>query len=121
MANLNISVDKDTEGNVNLIYILYLVGIVFGPVAIVGVIMAYLGRSKSGAVIDSHYSNQINLFWKYLLFMLIGALLSYVLIGYLMLLAAVVWFVIRNVQGLQAMSRGEAIARPDSWGFSHTG
>ncbi|MEH6410855.1 MAG: DUF4870 domain-containing protein [Hyphomonas sp.] len=112
-----ISVDPNTRGNANLIYILYLVGIVVGITPIVGVIMAYLGKGKGDAVLESHYNNQINIFWKGLLYSVIGVVLTAVLIGVLILLAALVWYIIRCVKGMQALSAGQAIENPGSWMF----
>lgn len=112
-----ISVDPNTRGNANLIYILYLVGIVVGITPIVGVIMAYLGKGKGDAVLESHYNNQINIFWKGFLYSVIGIVLTFVLIGVLVLLAALVWYIIRCIKGMQALSSGQAIENPGSWMF----
>lgn len=110
-----LSVDPNTRGNANLIYILYLVGLVVGITGIVGVIMAYLGKGKGDAILDTHYNNQINIFWKFFLYAVIGMILSIVLIGILILLAAVVWYIIRVVKGMQALSSGQPIENPGSW------
>ncbi|MFN7056769.1 DUF4870 family protein [Hyphomonas sp.] len=110
-----ISVDPNTQGNANLIYILYLVSLVVGITGIVGVIMAYLAKGKGNSVLESHYNNQINIFWKFFLYMVIGLILAIVVIGVLIMLAAVVWYIIRVVQGMQALSAGQPIANPGSW------
>jgi uncharacterized membrane protein len=112
-----ISVDPNTKGNANLIYILYLVGIVIGITPIIGVIMAYMGKGKGDAVLDSHYNNQINIFWKGLLYSVIGAVLTVVVIGLLILLAALIWYIVRTVKGMQALSAGQAVENPGSWMF----
>lgn len=113
--NTPISVDPNTQGNVNLIYILYLVGIVAGVTTLVGVIMAYIGKDGASALTTNHYNNQINIFWKGLLYSVIGIVLTPILIGILILLGALVWYIIRVVQGMQAMSQGREIANPGSW------
>ncbi|MEM1105009.1 MAG: DUF4870 domain-containing protein [Pseudomonadota bacterium] len=112
-----VSVDPNTQGNANLIYILYLVSIIVGITGLVGVIMAYIGKDGASDVLVSHYNNQINIFWKMLLFGVIGIILTVVVIGVLILLAALIWYIIRCVKGMQALSRGEAITNPGSWGF----
>lgn len=114
-----VSVEPNSQGNANLIYILYLVAIAVGVTGIVGVVMAYMakGEAKDNPVLLSHYNNQINIFWKYLLYILVGIVLSVVFIGFLIILAALVWFIIRNVKGMQALSRGQAIENPGSWGI----
>ncbi|MEM1151432.1 MAG: DUF4870 domain-containing protein [Pseudomonadota bacterium] len=112
-----ISVDPNTQGNANLIYILYLVSIVVGITGLVGVIMAYIGKDGASDLLISHYNNQINIFWKGLLYGLIGLVLSLVVIGILVLFAALIWYIVRCVKGMQSLSRGEPIANPGSWGF----
>lgn len=110
-----ISVDPGTRGNANLIYFLYLASLVLGITAIVGVVMAYLGKGKGDAIADSHYSNQINIFWKMLLYCIIASFLTLILIGILIFLAAVVWYIVRIVKGMQALSAGEPAENPESW------
>lgn len=114
---VQLSVDPNSKGNVNLIYILYLVSIVVGVTGIVGVIMAYLGKGKGDAMLDSHYNNQINIFWKFFLYAVIGSILTVIVIGLVILLAAVVWYIIRTVKGMQALSAGQPIENPGSWMF----
>lgn len=112
-----ISTNPNERGNANLIYILYLVAIAFGLTAIVGVVMAYMAKDEAPDWLKSHYHNHINIFWKGLLYMLIGAVLMVVIIGFLVMLAALIWYIVRIVKGMQALSKGEAIDNPSSWGF----
>ncbi|MEQ8556830.1 MAG: hypothetical protein RIB03_00800 [Henriciella sp.] len=117
MSDTQLSIDPGQKGNVNLIYILYLISLVVGVTSIIGVIMAYIGKSGASPALVSHYNNQINIFWKMLVFAIIGAVLSIVLVGFLVLLAAVVWFIIRVVKGMQALSADQPIEDPGSWGI----
>ncbi|MEO0815996.1 MAG: DUF4870 domain-containing protein [Pseudomonadota bacterium] len=112
-----ISVDPNTQGNANLIYILYLLSIAVGLTALVGVIMAYIGKDGASPTLTSHYDNQINIFWKGLLYSLIGLVLTFVIIGIVVLLATLIWYIVRCVKGMQALSRGEPVPNPGSWGF----
>ena len=115
--NDQLSIDPNTQGNANLIYILYLLGIVVGITGLVGVIMAYIGKEGADPLMTNHYNNQINIFWKAFLYGVIGMVLTVVLIGILILLATLVWYIIRCVQGMQALSKGEEVANPGSWLF----
>lgn len=117
MSDIEISTNPERAGNANLIYILYLVGIALGITAIVGLIMAYVSRPKAPAWLQSHYDNQINIFWKGLLYMIAGAVLLAVVVGALVLLAALVWYIVRIVKGMQTLSRGEPEPDPARWGF----
>lgn len=112
-----VSMNPGERGNANLIYILYLAGIVTGVTAIIGVVMAYMAKSETTEQLRTHYNNQINIFWKGLLYSLVGSLLTIVVIGFLVLLFALVWYIVRTVKGMQALSRGEPIVNPGSWGF----
>jgi len=42
--------------NVQVIYILYLAGLVIGVSGIVGIVLAYLNRGKAGGWVETHYT-----------------------------------------------------------------
>jgi uncharacterized membrane protein len=124
-----ISVDPNAKDNANLVYILYLVGIVVGIAILVGVIMAYISKGKGDAILDSHYNNQINIFWKAILYPVIGIVLmntlnlligigiGIVLLGVFILPATLIWYIVRCVKGMQALSAGQPIENPGRWLF----
>lgn len=101
--------------NALVIYILYLVGFVIGITAIVGIVMAYLNRGKTGGFVESHYTWQIRTFWIALLASFVSAILFIVGIGFLLMLAVAVWVIVRVVKGLMALQKNEPIANPQSW------
>lgn len=117
MTDIDISTNPAERGNANLIYILYLIGLAAGITTIVGVIMAYTAKGEAPALLKSHYHNQINIFWKAVLYSIISAVLSVVLIGFLLALLTLLWYIVRVVKGMQALAKGEPIANPASWGF----
>ena len=117
MSDIKISTNPSERGNANLIYILYLVGIAVGITAVVGVVMAYMAQEEAPAWLKSHYRNQINIFWKVIAYSLLGLLLTIVLIGFLVLLATAIWYIVRVVKGMQTLAKGEPIANPSSWGL----
>ena len=106
-----------TEGAALIVYILYLVGIVFAITGIVGVIMAYINRSDAPDWLKSHYQFQIRTFWIGGLYIVLGAILTVVLIGYLVLLFWVVWLIVRCVKGMKSLDRKEAYPDPTGWMF----
>ncbi len=106
-----------TEGSARLVYILYLVGILLGITGIVGVVMAYINRSDAPEWLQSHYQFQIRTFWIGGLYMLIGAILSFVLVGYLVFLFWMVWLIIRSVKGMKSLDLKEAHPNPTGWMF----
>jgi uncharacterized membrane protein len=79
--------------------------------------MAYMAKEEAPDWLKSHYNNQINIFWKGVLYSLIGLVLSIVLIGFLVLLAALIWYIVRTVKGMQALAKDQPIDNPGSWGF----
>lgn len=106
-----------TEGSAKIVYILYLVGIVFGITGIIGVVMAYIYRSDAPEWLRSHYQFQIKTFWIGALYMFIGVILAFVLVGYLVLLFWVVWLIVRCVKGMKALDQKEAHPNPTGWMF----
>ena len=101
--------------NIQVIYILYLVGFVIGISALVGVVIAYMNRGKAGGWIETHYTWAIRTFWIALLAAFVSALLMIVGIGFLLMIAVAIWVVVRCVIGLQQVGRGEPIKNPESW------
>jgi len=106
-----------TEGTAKIVYILYLVGIVFGPTGIVGVVMAYINRSDAPDWLKSHYQFQIRTFWIGALYLLVGIILALVIIGYLVLLFWAVWLIVRCVKGMKSLDQKEAHPNPTGWMF----
>jgi uncharacterized membrane protein len=115
---------QDNGSSANLIYILYLVGLVTGGItALVGVIMAYMYRGSAPAWVQSHYQFQIRTFWIWLLGGVVGWVLTSVLmfagplffIGILFFLALFIWYIVRCVKGMQYVGRREAYPNPVTW------
>src|SRR5262245_23851155 len=106
---------QDSGSTANLIYILYLIGLAVGITQIVGVVMAYMNRGSAPDWLQSHYTFQIRTFWIGLLGSVIGFALTFILIGFLVLLALLIWYVIRCIKGMQCIGRREAYPNPESW------
>ncbi|WP_292899278.1 MULTISPECIES: DUF4870 family protein [unclassified Nitratireductor] len=101
--------------NIQVIYILYLVGFVIGISALVGIVLAYMNRGKVSGWLETHYTWAIRTFWIGLLLGFVSALLMIVGIGFLLMIALAIWAVVRCVIGLQAVGRREPIKNPQSW------
>ena len=117
MSNPEISTKPGSPGNANLIYILHLAATITGITGLIAVIMAYVSRDGAEEWLVSHYNHQINLFWKFLLFILIGTVLAAAIIGFLIIPCAYIWFIVRNVKGIQILSAGEPYPYPGGWGL----
>lgn len=106
-----------TEGSAKIVYILYLVGIIFGLTGIIGVIISYINKSDAPDWLQSHYQFQIRTFWIGALYIIIGIVSSFVIIGYFILLFWTVWLIIRCVKGMKFLNRKEAYPNPTGWMF----
>lgn len=106
----------DPYGAPRIIYILYLVGIVIPLVALAGLVYAYIAKGKDAGA-DTHLSFQIRMFWWGLLIMILGGALSVLLVGYLLLLAWVVWILTRCITGLQLANERRPISEIGTMGF----
>jgi uncharacterized membrane protein len=85
------------------VYILYLAAVISAGVAgIVGVIVAYVKRDDAkGTVWESHYKNQIEAFWVWLVLFVVGILTVWVFfIGLAIIAIAFIWFLYRTIKGL---------------------
>ncbi len=108
---------QDTGSGARIVYILYLASLVIGVTGIIGLVMAYIKRGEAPEWLRTHYQWQIRTFWLGLLYTVIGALTAFILIGYLILLANLIWFIIRCVKGLSALEKQQALPKPTSWLF----
>ena len=100
-----------------IVYILYLAGFVTVITAIIGVIIAYIQSDTADPVARSHFQFQIRTFWILLLYVAAGLVLTFVGIGVLILLWALVWSIVRNIKGILALNENKPIADPKSWMF----
>lgn len=92
-----------------VVYILLLAGLVVGVTYLVAVVMAYVYRDDAPPWLRSHFTYQIRTFWIGLGLTVLGGLLTLVLVGWVVLLAAVVWLIVRCAKGLKAIGEHRAI------------
>jgi uncharacterized membrane protein len=112
------SVTHDERQMAFVIYILYLAHFVpvLGWVAtIVGLVLAYVERPTAPAWLQSHYLFQIRTFWIGLLYGVVSLLLCFILVGFPLLVATWIWFIVRCALGLSRLLRNEAYPNPESW------
>ncbi len=83
-----------------LIYGLYAASFLVGISAIAAIIINYLKRDEvAGTFLESHFRWQMRTFWFGLLWSAIGFLLVFVLVGWVVLAANMVWVIYRIVKG----------------------
>jgi uncharacterized membrane protein len=100
-----------------IVYILYLAAYVVGVTAVIGVIIAHIQVGTAEPMLASHYRFQIRTFWIGVLYLVVGFILVWVLIGFLVLLWWFIWSLVRNIKGILALNENRPIADPGSWMF----
>ena len=100
-----------------IVYILYLAAYVVGITAVIGVIIAHIQVGTAEPMLASHYRFQIRTFWIGVLYLMVGFVLVWVLIGFLVLLWWFIWSLVRNIKGILALNENRPIADPGSWMF----
>lgn len=93
-----------------VVYALQAVSFFIGITFIAGVIVNYIKKSAvEGTWLESHFRWQIRTFWFSVLWSIIGFVLVFVLIGYLVLAADALWVIYRIVRGWLNLSEGKAM------------
>ncbi|OXR49550.1 MULTISPECIES: hypothetical protein [unclassified Pusillimonas] len=83
-----------------VIYALQALSFFVGITSLVAIIINYVKLSDTkGTWLESHFRWQIRTFWYGILWCVVGFLLTFVLVGYLVLAGVVVWFIYRIVKG----------------------
>jgi len=88
-----------------LLYIGYALAI-FLPLG--SIILGFIARNDfRDTEYDGHCDNLIQMFWFGLVLMIIGGITSFIGIGYLVILYASIWYLVRLVMGLIALSKND--------------
>ncbi|MFZ2007502.1 MAG: hypothetical protein WB697_08620 [Stellaceae bacterium] len=82
---------------------------------LIGVIMAYVNHGDAPEALQTHYRFQIRTFWIGMLYGLIGLLTFILVIAVFWLVFVLIWWIVRCVKGMQAISSGKPYAYPASW------
>jgi uncharacterized membrane protein len=97
-----------------VVYALQAIGLLpFAPVLpwIVGVVIDYVKRDDAASTwLASHFRWQIRTFWWALLWALIGGILAFVLVGFVVLAADYIWIIYRIVKGWLRLAERREIA-----------
>ncbi len=94
----------------NITYGLYAAAVLFGVLAIAAVIIDYIKHDEvRGTLLASHFDWQIRTFWISLLWVVVGAVLCFVFIGWLVLAAGAIWYIYRIVKGWLRLSEGKPV------------
>lgn len=100
-----------------IVYVLYFVAYFTGITGLIGVIIAHVKVDDPDPMVASHYRFQIRTFWISVLCLIVGIVLAWVLVGFLVLAWWFTWSMIRNIKGILALNENRPIANPTSWMF----
>ncbi len=98
-----------------IVYVAYLAAFAFPALALVGVVLAYVNRDTAPDWLKSHYTFQIRTFWISLLYWMVSIVACVVLIGFVMVIAIIAWWVIRCALGINRLMAREAYPNPEAW------
>ncbi|MBT5566983.1 MAG: hypothetical protein HOH20_12190 [Rhodospirillaceae bacterium] len=109
-----------------LVYMLLLFGLIVSPLAVIGLIIAYVQNDTGPAWLNSHYRFQIRTFWLGFMFVVFLISMSGVLAEITILatffslvlgLCLLVWWLARCIKGYKRASRRLRLDRPEALGF----
>jgi len=98
-----------------VVAILYLLGFATGLAALAGIILAYLKQDdQDGTWAESHMTYLIRTFWFGLFGFIVGGFLTLFWIGWLVLLAWVIWTFVRCLRSIMLAINAETIPNPET-------
>lgn len=96
--------------SLTIAYVLMFVALVTGFVGLISVIIAFVvGSDAQGTYQDSHTSLIIRTYFYSWVYLFIGLILSPIIIGWFILLFWLVWYLVRMVRGVTALSERRTI------------
>lgn len=107
-----VSAEMETSARnvTTLVYALQALSFLVGITYIVAVVVNYVKvEDVRGTLAESHFRWQIRTFWFSLLWAVVGAILSLVVIGFFILGATCIWVIYRIVKGWLRLSEGKAM------------
>jgi uncharacterized membrane protein len=108
-AQSNANADQKTL--VVVAYVLMILGVINGFTALIAVVIAHVKRSgAAGTIWQGHYDNIILAFWVGLVVFIVGWILMWVLVGFIVLGVLAIWYLYRAIRGLILASEARPYA-----------
>jgi uncharacterized membrane protein len=108
MMDANRSTEEGLKNMALLCYILLAASFVVGVTSIVAVVIGHLKLPDSrGTWLESHFRWQVRTFWFGLLWSVLGLITFFIIIGYFILVANVVWVIYRIARGWLALAENK--------------
>ncbi len=97
--------EKSAKTNALIAYCLMVVGLFTGFFWLVGAIWAMAKKSEAiDTCFEDHFTNIISTFWWTLGLSILGGILAYVIIGYLILFIVWIWSIYRIISGIAKLT-----------------
>ena len=92
--------EQSAKNVTTLIYALYAASFLIGITSIVAIVMNYIKKEDvAGTFLESHFRWQIRTFWFGMLWGVLGAITFFLVIGWFVLIANVIWVIYRIAKG----------------------
>lgn len=106
---------NDMKTNGHIAYGLFAVSLLVGITGLVAIVFCYLKRSAfEGAVWESHMTWLIRTFWIAFIGGLASMLLMFIAIGFVTILAVIIWFIYRIMKGWILWNDGKPVEAPEA-------
>lgn len=102
---------------VKAIYILNFFAIIFPLCSLLGVVFAYIFRDDAKDYLKGHFQYLIRGFWISMLYFAIAGLLCLVIIGAVLVVLSVIWWIVRNAKGFKNVLENKDVVNPTTWTF----
>jgi uncharacterized membrane protein len=103
--------EKHLKTVATVVYALQAAGFFLGITWIAAVIIDYVKKDDAaGTWLESHYRWQIRTFWWGLLWGVIGGILAWVVVGFIVLAADAIWIIYRIVKGWLRLSENREVS-----------
>jgi len=100
--------EASQKQNVIIGYVLMLIGCFTGIFWIIGGIWAFVNRTQAqGTLFEGHYKNMTSVFIWAFVWSIVGIITSFFLVGFIVLIIASLWVLIRMVKGLSLANNNQ--------------
>ena len=91
-----------------IIYALYAASFLVGVTSIFAIIINYIKKDEmAGTVLESHFRWQMRTFWFGLLWAVLGVILAFVIVGFVVLLVDAIWIIYRIAKGWLSLNENK--------------
>lgn len=106
---------KPGKRNIIFIYILYLCGLIFPILTVLGGLFAYVGQSDKDNFLDSHYIFAFRTFWIGIIGAAISMIGMIIFVGIILYILLFVWFALRSIIALQFLIHDQPHPNPKTF------